>query len=70
MKVILDVEEKRAPFFMELMNNLDFVTVVSMIHDKEKSKVIQDLAEAFEDVKLHIEGKKQLKSAKQLLDEL
>ena len=70
MKVLLDVNEKRAPFFMELINSLDYVHVIKEVHEARKNKMIQDLAEAFNDVKLYEQGKKKLKSAKDLLNEL
>lgn len=70
MKVILDIQDNRVPFFMELLKSLDYINVLKEVKDKEKSKAIQDLADAFNDVKLYEKGKKQLKSAKDLLDEL
>ncbi len=70
MKVLLDIKDNRFPFFMELIKNLDYIKVLKEVKNKEKSKAIQDLAEAFTDVKLHEAGKKKLKSAKELLDEL
>ncbi|MDH5382450.1 MAG: hypothetical protein OEW75_16465 [Cyclobacteriaceae bacterium] len=70
MKVILDIQDNRVPFFMELVKSLDYISVLKEVKDRKKSEAIQDLAEAFNDVKLHQEGKKQLKSAKDLLDEL
>jgi hypothetical protein len=71
MKIILDINEKsRIPFFLELIKSLDYVKVISEVEDKHKSLLINDLAEAFNDVKLHEQGKKKLKSAKELLDEL
>jgi hypothetical protein len=70
MKVILDIQESKAPFFIELVNGLKYVRIVKQIKDKRKSKAIQDIVDAFNDVKLHEEGEKKLKSAKQLLDEI
>lgn len=71
MKVILDIQEgNRAPFFMEMVRSLGYIKVISEVKDKERSQRITDLAEAFNDVRLHEEGKKKLKSAKALLDEL
>ena len=70
MKVILDIQDSRAPFFMELIKSLGFVNILKEVNNKEKSIAIQNLTEAFNDVKLYEEGKKQLKSAKELLDEL
>jgi len=70
MKVILDVQESKASFFMELVNELKYVRIIKQIKDKRKSRAIQDIVDAFNDVKLHEEGKKALKSANQLLDEI
>lgn len=70
MKVILDIPDNRVPFFMELLKSLDYISILKEVKDKEKSKAVQELAEAFNDVNLHQEGKKQLKSAKDLLNEL
>lgn len=70
MKVILDVRENRLPFFMELVKSLDYINVIKEVRDKQKSELISDLSEAFNDVKLYEEGKKNLKSAKDLLNEL
>lgn len=55
---------------MELLKSLDYVHILKEVKDTEKSNTIQDLSEAFNEVKLYEEGKKQLESAKDLLDEL
>lgn len=70
MKVILDIKENRVSFFMELIKSLDYVQILKEVKDKEKGKAIKDLTDAFNDIKLHEEGKIQLKSAKDLLNEL
>jgi hypothetical protein len=71
MKVILDItENSRIPFFMELVKSLGYISVVKEVKDERKSQFIEDLAEAFNDVKLYEQGKKKLKSAKDLLNEL
>jgi hypothetical protein len=70
MKVILDIQNNRVPFFMELVKSLDYISILKEVRNKEKSQAIQDLTQSFNDVKLYEEGKKQLKSAKDLLDEL
>jgi hypothetical protein len=70
MKVILDIRDNRIPFFMELVKSLDYINVVKEVKDENKSQFVADLAEAFNDVKLYEQGKKKLKSAKDLLNEL
>jgi len=71
MKVILDIKENnRIPFFMEMLKSLDYITIIKEVKEERKSQFINDLAEAFNDVKLYDQGKKKLKSAKDLLNEL
>jgi len=71
MKVILDIKENsRIPFFMELIKSLDYISIVKEVNDERKSQFITDLAEAFNDVKLYEQGKRKLKPAKDLLNEL
>ena len=71
MKVILDIKENnRIPFFMEMVRSLGYISVIKEVKDEQKSEFISDLAEAFNDVKLYEQGKKKLKSAKDLLNEL
>jgi hypothetical protein len=69
MKLILDISDNKTPFFLELIKNFDYISIVKQINEKEKSQHISELAEAFKDVKLHEQGKKKLKSAKDLLNE-
>ena len=54
------------PFFMELVKSLTYINVLKEIKDKRKNLFIQELAEAFDDVKQHEAGKKKLKTAKQI----
>jgi len=71
MKVILDItENSRIPFFMELVKSLGYINVVKEVKDERKGQFIADLAESFNDVKLYEQGKKKLKSVKDLLNEL
>ena len=70
MKVILDVKEEKALFFLELVKSLDFVEVLKTIDKPYKQEHMQDILMAFEDVAKYEKGKKKLKSAKKLLNEL
>ena len=66
----INVQNNKVSFFTELLKQLDFIQVVKQIKETDKTEFIQDLKDAFNDVKLHQAGKKKLKSAKDLLDEL
>ena len=70
MKVILDIKDNRIPFFMELVKSLDYISVVKEVKNEQNGRFIEEMAEAFNAVKLHEQGKIKLKSAKSLLDEL
>lgn len=70
MKVILDIKDNRIPFFMELVKSLEYISVVKEVKNEQNGRFIEEMAEAFNDVKLHEQGKIKLKSAKSLLDEL
>ena len=70
MKLIIDIKDTKAPFFMELIRSLDYISIIKEVKDKSKSELVTDLAEAFNNVKEHEKGNKKLKSAKDLLNEL
>lgn len=70
MKVLLEIQESRAPFFMELLKSLGYIQILKEVKSKGKNEAVEYLIEAFNGIKLHEEGKKQLKSAKDLLNEL
>ena len=53
MKVILDIQESKAPFFIELINGLKYVRIIKKVNDKQKNSAIQDIVDAFNDIKLH-----------------
>jgi hypothetical protein len=55
---------------MELIKSLNFRSVVKEVKDEDKSQIVSDLAEAFNDVKEFEQGEKKLKTAKELLNEL
>jgi hypothetical protein len=67
MKLVLEIQENRLSFFMELLKSFSFVRVVN---EPQISEVEQELSEAFDDVKQHESGKKSLKTAQDFLDEL
>lgn len=55
---------------MELIRSLYYIRVLQEIKDERKGEHIQDIVEAFNDVRLFEQGEKQLKNAKDLLNEL
>ena len=70
MEVLLNIKDtRRAPFLMELLSSLDYITV-KKVEKEDNNQILADLVEAFEDVKLHEQGKVKLKSLKKVLNEL
>ena len=71
MTVLLDIKDtKKAPFFMELLDSLDYIKVVKKLEEQRKGQYIADLMESFDDIRLHEQGQKKLKPLKVLLNEL
>ncbi len=69
-KFIIEIEENRLTTFIEHIKSFDYVKSFSVMEKEETSNSLLELIEAFNDAKLHQQGKKELKSAKDLFKEL
>ncbi|MGF1586209.1 MAG: hypothetical protein ACFCUM_12865 [Bacteroidales bacterium] len=67
-RVVIDIPDNKFNFFMELLNNLGFKKVKKI--SKEQKQFVDDLQHSLEQVKKHQEGKIELQSARDFLDEL
>ncbi len=68
MKVLLEIKDAKAPFVMELLQSLSFVKVKPL--SPFKAKVIEDIKEAVEEMKLIKKGKLKVRNAEDLFHEL
>lgn len=68
MKVLLDIRDDKALFFMEVLKNFSYVKAKPI--SEAKGQLIEDIREAAREVKLAKEGKIKLQSAKDFLREL
>lgn len=68
-QVVLNIEEGKYRFFMELVKSLDFVQVDEGDGDS-KEEIVASLTQSFKELKLYKEGKLKGIPAKELLDEL
>ncbi|MDQ6763299.1 MAG: hypothetical protein M3015_11830 [Bacteroidota bacterium] len=69
MKVLVDIrDEAKVPFIMEFLGSQPYIKA-KPLSDKN-AKIMRDLREAMNEVKLHQAGKIKLKTAEQLLSEL
>lgn len=68
MKVLLDIQDNKADFIMELLRSFSFVKAETI--SPKKVSFLKDLKSSMEEVTMAKKGKIKLKSADQLLDEL
>lgn len=68
MKVLLDIKDEKANFFMELLKNFSYVKAKPLTN--YKVEVIEGLQEAIEEVNLIKKGKSKGIPARELLNEL
>ncbi len=67
-QIVVNVEESKYQFFMELIKNFDFITVAKA--DKKKNMLLKEIAEGMQKANLASEGKIKTRSIESLLDEL
>jgi hypothetical protein len=69
MKLLVEIRnEAKVPFVMEFFNSQSYIKAKPI--SDAGAKLMQDLKEAMDEVKLHRQGKIKLKTAEQLLNEL
>jgi len=68
MKVLLDIKDNKAAFFMELLKNFSYVKTKPLT--PTKAKFLEELKEAVEEMKLVKAGKLKSRNAEDLLNEL
>ena len=68
MKVLLDIKDNKADFFMELLTSFSFVKTETLI--PSKSQFLKELKGAVKEVALAKQGKIKLQSADDFLNEL
>ncbi len=68
MKVLLEIKDHKAAFVMELLQSFSFVKARPL--SEEKSKLIEEIKDAVENLELVRSGKLKARPARELLDEL
>jgi hypothetical protein len=69
MKVLVDIRDNEAPFGMKVLRSLSFVKKAKLMTNSS-IKLLSDLKHAANDMQLHKQGKLNLKTAQELLNEL
>lgn len=67
MKVLLDIKDDKAAFFLEVLKNFSFVKAKLITNE---STLLQEIEEAVQNVNLAKQGKLRPKPLSELLDEL
>ena len=68
MKILIEVEDQKAEFLIELLKQLKFVKVKPI--SPYKAEILGGIEEAVDQVNMAREGSVRLKSARDLLDEI
>lgn len=68
MKVILDINDNKAAFVMELLSNLSFVKAKPIT--REKARLMEEVKEAVDNLNLVKKGKMKARPLNDLLNEL
>ncbi len=68
MKVILDIQDSKANFVLELLNNFSFVKTKKIT--EKKALLYKEIKEAVDNLNMVKEGKMKAKPLNDLLDEL
>jgi hypothetical protein len=70
MKILLEVDDTSLVEFRSAINRMKFAKILHELRGKDKEKQALGLISSFKDIELHEQGKKRLKTAEELLDEL
>jgi hypothetical protein len=68
MKVLVEVNDNKGDFILELLNNFSFAK--AKVISPAKAQLLEEIKEAVENLNLVKEGKIKMRSAKELLDEI
>lgn len=68
MRVLLDINDNKAAYLLEILKNLPFVKTKQLTDTN--AEILENLKEAVDEMKLIKSGKKQGISARKMLDEL
>ena len=64
------VPNRQVPHLMAILGNLSFIPEGTISVRSRKSEILEDLEQAAEDIRAHINGKIKLKSAWDMVNEL
>ncbi len=69
MKILLEVNDSKVAFLLEILKNFKFVKKATPLTDA-KAELMQEIRDAIEELKLVKAGKKEARNAEEFLHEL
>lgn len=69
MKILLDIQENKVAFFMEMLKSLKFVKQATPLSDS-KAEILKSVRQGVIEMNEVIEGKKEARDVEELLNEL
>lgn len=69
MKILLDINDNKASFLMEVLKNFSFVKKITPV-SAAKAQLMEDIKESVDELNLVRAGKLQARDAEELLNEL
>lgn len=69
MKILLDINDNKVAFFMEILKSFKFVKKATPLSDS-KANLMQEIREAVNELKQVKEGKLEARNAEDLINEL
>jgi DNA-binding Xre family transcriptional regulator len=70
MKVVLDIKDNKATFFMELVKNFNFIKKIEIEKESTKKEILEDIQKSVKEVNLIKAGKLKGIPARDLINEL
>ncbi len=70
MIITLDINDNKAPAFLNFIKSLDFIKVEDKSDEPTKEDILKSIKDGLTEVKLHSEGKIKLQSARDFLNEI
>jgi len=70
MKITLEINDNKASAFLNFIKSLDFIKIQDKEATSSKNDILEGIKDGLNEAKLHSEGKIDLQSARDFLNEL
>lgn len=72
MRITIDIKDSKATSFINFIKSLDFIKIQSSedLEEPTKQEILDSIEQGLKEVQMHQEGKIELKSARDFINEL